>query len=130
MVDIPAKGRRRHYTGEGLLYIMFEISLALEVAPLLTPTQHKIVALILSDYREDAPWARLTAAEMCTELDLASPNFYRALKPLRESGLVIKRSSTMWQVNPHYGWRGSKKAWESARKKIDPPDLAILGGAK
>lgn len=107
---------------------MIEVNLALEVNPLLNPTQHRIIALILGDYREDAPWARYTAADICRELGLAAPNFYRALKPLRDSGLVIKRSSTTWQVNPHYGWRGARKSWEAARREIDPPDLGIFRG--
>lgn len=107
---------------------MLEINLALEVNPLLNPTQHRIVALILSDYRDGEPWARYTAAEICRELDLAPPNFYRALKPLRESGLVIKRSSTMWQVSPHYGWRGSRKSWEAAVRETEAPDLSVLRG--
>lgn len=107
---------------------MTDTTLAFEVNPLLNPTQHRIVALILGDYRDGEPWARFTAAELCRELDVAPPNFYRALKPLRESGMVIKVSSTLWQVNPHYGWRGSRKGWEAAIRKTSAPNLEILRG--
>lgn len=126
---LDQKKRRRVQTNAGgVRYIMLEMNLALEINPLLTPTQHRIVALILGDYREDAPWARFTATEICELLDIAQPNFYRAVKPLRDAGLVIKQSTTMWQVNPHYGWRGSRKSWEAAMKAVKPPNLEVLGG--
>lgn len=102
----------------------------LVVDPLLSPTQHRILGIILADYRDGQPWARYTAAEMCRELELAPPNFYRALKPLREAGLVIKQSTTMWQVNPHYGWHGSRAAWEKARRETPIYDISKLNGGQ
>lgn len=99
---------------------------SMEVAPYLTQTQHKIISMLLFDYRQDAPWARFTSAELIRELGLTSPLFYRALKPLRESGLVKKISTTTWVVNPKYAWRGSRKEWEEQLKHAGPIDTWIL----
>lgn len=125
----PSKQRRRgHDITEEVRYVMWDITFAPEVIPLLNPTQHRIILLILSDYRENEPWARMTASEMGERLGIASPNLYRALKPLRASGLVIRKSSTVWQVSPHYGWRGSRQQWEKARKTAAAIDLEKLKG--
>ena len=117
--------KRRHVKPEEA-YVMLSTYGAMEVAPLLSPTQHRIVSRILFDYRADEPWARYTAAELMRDLGLTSPLFYRALKQLRDSGLVAKISSTAWIVNPRYGWRGPRPAWEEQMPYATAIDLEVL----
>ena len=128
IADLELQDKRHRRGTEGLRFLMIDDVAAGEVNPLLSPNQHRIIAHILSDYRVGEPWARKTVADMCREMEMASPNFYRAVKPLRDAGLVIKVSSTVWQINPHYGWRGSKKDWELARKETKKYDLSKFGG--
>lgn len=122
----PEKKKRAHRGSEGMVYLVIELNAAADIMPLLTPTQHKIIALILSDYRDDAPWARMTAREIAQQIGVTEKYLYRALTPLRRANLVLKHSQTMWQVSPHYGWRGSRKNWKLAMAEAPAIDLEAL----
>lgn len=108
--------------------MLIELTASVEIMPLLTPLQTKIVGVILSDYREGEPWARMTAAELASEVGVASPNLYRAIKPLRAARLLNRPSSTVWQISPHLGWRGTRKQWTTALASAPRPNLEALHG--
>jgi hypothetical protein len=125
----PAKVRtpqRRAYADEEVMYMQIPVHALAEYLSALSPTQMKIIDVVLADYREGQPWARMTATEIATEAGLTSKNFYRAIAPLRKAGILLRSSSTMWQINPHVGWRGSRKVWADARRITPKPNMEEL----
>lgn len=124
----PKLKRRRAPGADMLAYSLVPCGSIAGVLSRLSPMQLRIVDAILADYRQGQPWARMTAAELAVESNTTEKGFYRALAPLRRAGIVIRSSSTMWQVNPHVGWRGSRESWEAALKATSTPELEALRG--
>lgn len=105
---------------------MVELGAYDEIIPHLTQRQRRILEAILSDYREGEPWARMTVAGLAESAKISTKQTYEIVKPLKEAGLILRASRDTWQVNPHYGWRGSKKSWMDALAIVDPPDMEKL----
>lgn len=110
--DKPKKRRKP----SGLVYMQIPLGIVASVLGKISPTQARIVDVVLSDYRDGQPWARMTGTELATEVGVTVSNFYKAQAPLRKAGILLRPSSTMWQINPRVGWRGSRASWEQALK--------------
>lgn len=130
IVDVVDDTPRRRLTtrAEGVRYVLIEIDAVSDILSRLSPLQTRIVGMILADYRDGEPWAKMTVSDLARELDVPLQNVYRALKPLIAANIVTRPTKTLWQVNPHLGWRGSRKMWESVLKNTPRPDLEALRG--
>lgn len=120
--------RRRVHREEELVYMQVPLGALGGTLAQLSPTQLRIIDTILSDYRDKQPWARMTATELAVETGISVKNLYKAIAPLRRTNVVLRPSSTMWQVNPHVGWRGSRKSWMQAMSITPEPDMGALRG--
>lgn len=126
IVDLVGDSPRRSRRKRELRYMLIEQEAGVQIMPRLSPLQTKIVYTILADYREGAPWARMTAAELGREVGVIPQHFYRALKPLTRSGIVLRPSKTMWQVNPHIGWHGARRQWIEATAIVAAPNMEVF----
>lgn len=109
--------RRLRINDSGVIYVSIAINASIDILPMLSPLQTKIVMILLADYRDGEPWARMTAAEIGREAGVVSQALYRALTPLVDAQVIFKINRTTWRVNPRLGWRGSRKQWDVQYKQ-------------
>lgn len=117
--------RRPANTGKPV-YVMIHLDAAV-LAPLaLSTTQVAILNMILTDYRQDEPYAiGLRVTDIAERLTLTRQAAHRAVKDLMDRNFLYRPDSSTWVVNPHYGWRGSKVKWAAQLEIAEEPEWGL-----